>query len=39
MSVLFPPLPKPVAQAAKESDVARRIGNEQETGISTPLLF
>ena len=28
-----------VAQAAKESGVARRIGNEHETGISTPLLF
>jgi malate dehydrogenase (oxaloacetate-decarboxylating) len=34
-----PAVAETVAQAAKESGVARRIGNEQETGISTPLLF
>jgi hypothetical protein len=36
---VVPAVAETVAQAAKESGVARRIGNEQETGISTPLRF
>ncbi|MBV9454304.1 MAG: NAD-dependent malic enzyme, partial [Rubrobacter sp.] len=34
-----PAVAETVEQAAKESGVARRISGEQETGISTPLLF
>ena len=34
-----PAVAETVARAAKEGGVARRISNEQETGISTPLLF
>jgi len=34
-----PAVAETVAQAAKESGVARRAGSDQETGISTPLLF
>ncbi|MDQ4002784.1 MAG: NAD-dependent malic enzyme, partial [Actinomycetota bacterium] len=34
-----PAVAETVAQAAKESGVARRVGSEQETGISSPLLF
>ena len=34
-----PAVAEAVAQAARESGVARRAENEQETGTSAPLLF
>jgi malate dehydrogenase (oxaloacetate-decarboxylating) len=34
-----PAVAETVAQAARKSGVARRVGSEQETGISAPLLF
>ena len=34
-----PAVAETVAQTAKERGVARRVGSEQETDISSPLLF
>ena len=34
-----PAVAETVAEAAKKSGTARRVDSEQETGISTPLLF